>query len=34
MSKEYRVAGAVINLDTGKPVSNVIVKAYDKDLFT
>lgn len=33
MSKEYRVAGAVVNLDTGEPVSNVIVKAYDKDFF-
>ncbi|NQV16645.1 hypothetical protein HQ531_14375 [bacterium] len=33
MSKEYRVAGAVTNLDTGEPVSNVIVRAFDKDFF-
>jgi hypothetical protein len=33
MNKEYRVSGTVVDLHTGEPVSNVIVKAFDKDFF-
>ncbi len=33
MGKQYRVAGAVVSLDGGEPVSEVKVRAYDKDFF-
>ncbi len=33
MKKEYRVAGAIVDAVRGRPVSKVVVKAYDKDFF-